>query len=70
MWGATNTADPPYEDPIVMPETGGTGKPLMVCLLPFGIIAITLAGVAVVIYRKKLSGEPLTIKSRGGRHRK
>lgn len=53
--------------PITMPSTGGTP---IIYLLPFGIVAITLAGVAVVIYRKKLSGEPLIIKSRGGRYRK
>ncbi|MBQ7984159.1 MAG: hypothetical protein IJ250_00815 [Bacteroidales bacterium] len=51
--------------PIVMPSTGGDGTNPIIFLLPFGIIAITLAGAALLIYRKKLSGEPLIIHSRG-----
>ena len=53
--------------PITMPSTGGSP---LIFLLPFGIIAILLSGVAVVIYKKKLNGEKLMINHRGGRYRK
>ena len=48
-------------EPITMPETGGSP---LIFLLPFGIIAILLSGIAVVIYKKKLSTVEIT-ESRG-----
>lgn len=48
--------------PIVMPETGGTP---LIFLLPYGIIAIAVSGVALVIYKKKLQGASLYVKRKG-----
>lgn len=48
--------------PIVMPETGGTP---LIFLLPYGIIAIAVSGIALVIYKKKLQGASLYVKKKG-----
>lgn len=39
-------------NPIVMPETGGTG---VILIFPLGILAIVLSGAAVMIYRRKMA---------------
>ena len=59
-WGAVNTGG--YVAPIVMPTTGGTP---LIWLLPFGILAITVSGVALVIYKKKLQGVSLNTGKKG-----
>ena len=61
-WGAVNTSTTPYVPPIVMPATGGTP---LIFLFPFGIIAITLSGAAMIIYKKKLQGTSLCVKKEG-----
>lgn len=61
-WGAVNTSTTPYVPPIVMPATGGTP---LIFLFPFGIIAITLSGAAMIIYKNKLQGTSLCVKKEG-----
>ncbi len=56
----TNKNDPQQ---IVMPTTGGTP---IIWLTPLGIIAVALAGAALVIYKKKLQGASLIREKKGG----
>lgn len=58
----TNTLVPP--EPIIMPETGGNGQPFNYVL--FGSIAVTLAGGALLIYRRKLKYAYHRAQVRGG----
>ena len=50
--------------PIIMPETGGNGQPFNYVL--FGSIAVTLAGGALLIYRRKLKYAYHRAQVRGG----
>lgn len=58
----TNTYTPP--SPIIMPETGRNGQPFNYVL--FGSIAVTLAGGALLIYRRKLKYAYHRAQVRGG----